>query len=65
MSLKRSVISGVQAIGRLPPLSLILFHPKVRRNLQSLPVSHIIYGQGWDLIHPFDTLNGHEWLHSS
>ena len=43
---------------RLPPLSLILFHPKVRRNLQSLPGLHFIYGSGWDRTHPFDALNG-------
>lgn len=58
MSLKRSVISRLRAIARLSPLSLIFFHPKVRRNLQLLPGSHLIYGQGWDRIHPFDSLNG-------
>ena len=58
MSLKRSIISGVQAMCRLPPLSLVLYRRGVRRNLQSLPGGHIIYGWGWDLLHPFDVLNG-------
>ena len=56
--LRQMVISGVRAICRLPPLNLVLFSRGVRRRLQSLPGFHIIYGRGWDLIHPFDTLNG-------
>jgi hypothetical protein len=42
----------------MPPLSLVLSYPNVRRRFQSLPGFRTIYGRGWDLIHPFDTLNG-------
>jgi predicted RNA methylase len=56
--LREMVYFGVRAMCRLPPLSLVLFRRGVRRNLQSLPGFHIIYGRGWDLIHPFDMLNG-------
>jgi hypothetical protein len=41
-----------------PPLSLLLCHPGVRRRLAALPGFQQLYGNGWDLIHPFDRLHG-------
>jgi len=58
--LKDSIVSGMRSVGRRPPFSLLLFHPDVRRSLQLLPGFDVIYGNGWGLTHPFDTLNGTE-----
>jgi SAM-dependent methyltransferase len=58
MSLKRSIVSAIRWFSRAPPLSSVLFRPAVQRTLQSLPVFRTLYGDGWDLIHTFDRLNG-------
>lgn len=59
-SLKDLLAGAVRQLGRWPAVSRLLAHPDVRRRLASLPGSHLLYGGGWGLVHPFDTTNGTE-----
>ena len=54
MSLKTAIRESLRKIGRLPVISSMLFHRGVRCQLQTLPGMRLIYGSGWELLHPFD-----------
>jgi SAM-dependent methyltransferase len=58
MSVKQAIASTVKAIGLLPGIRQVLYHPTVRGTVQAWPGSHLLYGKGWDLLHPFDRANG-------
>jgi hypothetical protein len=58
MSLKALVSDGARKISRLPGVSAILFNPRVRWCLQTLPGMRLVYGSGWELLHPFDAAIG-------
>ena len=46
------------AIGRSPLVSEMIHRASARRILRLLPGSHLLYGNGWDRVHPFDRLHG-------
>jgi hypothetical protein len=58
MSWKSTIAGGMRRAASQPPLSLLLCRPDVRRSLKTLPGFQKLYGSGWDLIHPFDRMNG-------
>jgi hypothetical protein len=58
MSFKGKISGGLKAVSRLPGISSVLFHPSIRGKMQSLPGAHVVYGRGWELLHPFDSANG-------
>jgi SAM-dependent methyltransferase len=58
MGLKEMVKAGAERIRRLPILSYILSRRPVRFWLQRLPGAHLLFGRGWDLLHPFDSFYG-------
>jgi SAM-dependent methyltransferase len=58
MSLKQTLGSCIRAIGQLPVIKLVLYHPAIRGVIQTWPGFQTLYGRGWDLLHPFDRLLG-------
>jgi SAM-dependent methyltransferase len=54
MNLKRVVA----AVGRVPIVSSLIRQPKARVLLKSLPGAKLLYGSGWDAVHPFDRIHG-------
>src|SRR5476651_2252216 len=58
MSPKQAASSLIRAIGQLPGIKTVLYHPAVRSTIQTWPGFQILYGRGWDLLHPFDRAHG-------
>jgi len=58
MSLKKSLGSFIRAMGQLPVIKMVLYHPAVRGTIQTWPGFKVVYGKGWDLLHPFDRSHG-------
>ena len=58
MSFKQTIAKGFRAIAQVPGLRSILYAPGVRSTLQKRPGFAVIYGRGWDLLHPFDRALG-------
>jgi len=54
MNLKRVVA----AVGRLPVVSTLIRQPKARGLLKNIPGVKLLYGSGWDAVHPFDRIHG-------
>lgn len=54
MSLKETLRFGIQALGGVPVLSLMLYHPSVRELLSRVKGAHVLYPDGWNRVHPFD-----------
>src|SRR5438445_9270349 len=54
MNLKRVVA----AVGRLPVVSSLIRQSLVRRLLKNIPGEDLLYGSGWDALHPFDRIHG-------
>jgi SAM-dependent methyltransferase len=54
MNLKRLV----SAVGRLSLVSSFIRRPLVRRLLKNVPGAKLLYGSGWDAVHPFDRSHG-------
>jgi SAM-dependent methyltransferase len=48
----------VAAIGRLPAVSSFIRQSLVRRLLKPIPGADVLYGSGWDALHPFDRIHG-------
>jgi SAM-dependent methyltransferase len=48
----------VAAVGRLPVVSSLIRRPLARGLLKSLPGAKLLYGSGWDAVHPFDRIHG-------
>jgi SAM-dependent methyltransferase len=48
----------VSAVGRLPFMSAVVWHPPVRSLLEKIPVLQHLYGTGWERTHPFDRAHG-------
>lgn len=57
-SLKAVLKQCIRAIGDAPVLSPILYHAGIKRILQKLPGSRVLYGSEWDRKHPFDRAYG-------
>jgi SAM-dependent methyltransferase len=58
LSLKTSSKRLVGAIGRLPFVSTIAWHPLVHGLLAKVPGAHVLHGDGWEKVHPFDRVHG-------
>jgi SAM-dependent methyltransferase len=54
MNLKRVAA----AVGRLPVVSSLIRQPAARSLLKNIPGSKLLYGSGWDAVHPFDRIHG-------
>ena len=54
MNLKRVVA----AVGRLPAVSALVRQPFARNLLKNIPAAKLLYGSGWDAVHPFDRMHG-------
>jgi SAM-dependent methyltransferase len=54
MSLKQTLGSCIRAVGQLPVIKTVLYHPSVRGAIQTWPGFSTLYGKGWFLLHPFD-----------
>jgi SAM-dependent methyltransferase len=48
----------VAAVGRLPVVSSLIRRPLARGLLKNIPGARLLYGSGWDAIHPFDRIHG-------
>jgi len=48
----------VAAVGRLPVVSSLIRLPLARSLLKNIPGTGLLYGSGWDAIHPFDRIHG-------
>src|SRR5262249_55536661 len=57
-SLKSFTKRLVGGVGRLPIVSAIARHPSVHGRLAKIPGAHVLLGNGWDRIHPFDRAHG-------
>jgi SAM-dependent methyltransferase len=57
-SVKSTLKQCIRALGDAPLLSPVLYHPGVRRVLQTLPGSHVLYSSEWNRKHPFDRFYG-------
>lgn len=57
MSFKTTLGSSIRALGRLPVIKTVLYHPAVRGTVQTWPGFNMLYGKGWGLLHPFDRLH--------
>ena len=57
MALKKTVRRVMAAIGRIPAISIIIRQPSVRKQIEKIPKADLLYGNGWDRIHPFDLLH--------
>src|SRR5258708_1144989 len=53
MNLKRVVA----AVGRLPVVSSLIRQPLALGLLKNVPGAKLLYGSGWDAVHPFDRLH--------
>ena len=58
MSLKSIIRTFIASIGRVPWLSSLIRHPLLYSLLRRLPGSGVLYGKGWDRVHPFDREHG-------
>ena len=58
LSLKFFTKLLVGAVGRLPIVSAIAWHPSVHGRLAKMPGAHVLLGNGWNRIHPFDRAHG-------
>lgn len=54
MNLKRVVA----AVGRLPVVSALIRQPFARNLLKNIPTAKLLYGSGWEAVHPFDRIHG-------
>src|SRR5450631_343196 len=54
MNLKRVV----GAVGRLPGMPSFIRQSLVRSLLKHIPGADLLYGSGWDAVHPFDRIHG-------
>ncbi|MFM0070207.1 methyltransferase domain-containing protein [Paraburkholderia sediminicola] len=57
-NLKTTIKSFASAVGRLSVVSAIVDRPSVHGLIEKIPGSHILYGNGWDRLHPFDRRYG-------
>jgi hypothetical protein len=48
----------VAAVGRLPVVSSLIRRPLAWRLLKNIPGAKLLYGSGWDAVHPFDRIHG-------
>lgn len=58
MSLKAATKRFVGVIGQWPVVSTIVRQAPVRALLEKMPGAKILYGGGWERIHPFDCAHG-------
>jgi len=58
LSLKSITKFFVGTIGRLPLVSTMIRYPSMQELLERVPGAHLLYGNGWDRIHPFDRAHG-------
>jgi SAM-dependent methyltransferase len=58
MSLKTTIQKLIAKLGRLPMISSIIRRDSVRRKIEKIPGGNLLYGSGWDRIHPFDRYHG-------
>jgi SAM-dependent methyltransferase len=56
MTLKTTVRRFMAAIGRTPAIATIIRRPSVRKQIEKIPKANLLYGNGWERIHPFDLL---------
>jgi SAM-dependent methyltransferase len=57
-SMKAALKQCIRAVGDAPFFSPVLYHPRVKRLLQTMPGSRVLYGSEWDRKHPFDRFYG-------
>jgi predicted RNA methylase len=57
MAVKTTIRRFMAAIGRIPTISTIIRQPSVRKQIEKIPKADLLYGNGWDRIHPFDLLH--------
>lgn len=50
----------MEAVGRLPVVSFFIRQPLARGLLQHIRGAELLYGSGWEAIHPFDRIHGTE-----
>lgn len=48
----------IGALGRLPILSTVVRHARLRHLLERVPALQDLYGTGWERVHPFDRDHG-------
>lgn len=48
----------VAAVGRVPVVSSLIRQPLARSLLKDVPGAKLLYGSGWDAVHPFDRVHG-------
>jgi SAM-dependent methyltransferase len=48
----------ITAVGRLPMVSSLIREPLARHLLKNIPGAKLLYGSGWDALHPFDRIHG-------
>lgn len=58
MSAKETLRTAIRTVGQFPVIKTVLYHPTVRGTIQTWPGFQVLYGRGWDLLHPFDRSNG-------
>jgi SAM-dependent methyltransferase len=58
MAPKSLITRLVAAVGRLPAVSTFIRQPFARGLLAHIPGKQILYGNGWDALHPFDRDHG-------
>jgi SAM-dependent methyltransferase len=58
MGLRKLIRAAAQALRRLPVISPLLDLRAVRFRLQRFPGADLLYGRGWELLHPYDYENG-------
>ena len=56
--MNRTTRNIIGAIGRLPLISGMINLASAKKILALIPGSHLLYGTGWDRVHPFDRMNG-------
>jgi SAM-dependent methyltransferase len=57
MAFKARIRRFIAAIGRIPAISTIIQQPSVRTQIEKIPKADLLYGNGWERIHPFDLLH--------
>jgi SAM-dependent methyltransferase len=55
-----SVKRLIRSVAHAPGLRHLLFARAVQQRLQRVPGASLIYGRGWELLHPFDLQHGTE-----
>ena len=48
----------VAAVGRLPVVSSLIRRPLAWGLLKNIPGAKLLYGSGWQAVHPFDRIHG-------